>query len=364
MQESTKKNIMNGYRFHLQKYRPGSKTACPECGRKACFTRYIDETGEISFPDSVGMCDHIKSCGYHYSPKEYFRDNPAVKEKLNGQERFGDTPIVTKALAKPLPERKPQISFLPSDWVEQSMRRYDINPLYRYFTKVMGKENVDKLFSLYRVGTSKMWGGATVFWQTDRDGNVRAGKIMGYDAVTGHRIKEPFNQVSWVHSVRKVQDFRMKQCLFGEHLLSDTSAAIFSKPVAIVESEKTALIADHFIPDFTWLATGGMHGCFNRETIQVLRGREVILFPDLKATDEWRQRLPMLESVCRRATCSDLLEKMATDEQRSQGLDIADFLLMEDTPQMILARMIERNPVLQDFIDAFGLELVDAGRAE
>ena len=92
--------------------------------------------------------------------------------------------------------------------------------------------------------------------------------------------------------------------------------------------------------------------------------REVVLFPDLKATEEWRQRLLMLESVCRRATCSDLLEKMATDGQRSQGLDIADFLLMEDTPQMILARMIEHNPVLQTFIDTFGLELVDAGRVE
>ena len=364
MQESTKESIMTEYRFHLQKYRPGSKTVCPECGRKACFTRYIDEAGEISFPDSVGMCDHINSCGYHYTPKEYFRDNPAVKERLNGQERFGGTPIAARPPARALPEQKPRISFLPSDWVEQSMRRYDINPLYRYFTKVTGKEDADRLFRLYRVGTSRMWGGATVFWQIDAKGNVRAGKIMGYDAATGHRIKEPFSQVNWVHSVRKVPDFRMKQCLFGEHLLSDTSAAIFSKPVAIVESEKTALIADHFIPDFTWLATGGMHGCFNRETIQVLRGREVILFPDLKATDEWRQRLPMLESVCRRATCSDLLEKMATDEQRSQGLDIADFLLMEDTPQMILARMIERNPVLQDFIDAFGLELVDAGRAE
>ena len=193
---------MNGYRFHLQKYRPGSKTACPECGRKSCFTRYIDEEGEISFPDNVGICDHINSCGYHYTPKEYFRDNPTVKEKLNEQERNGGTPIVAKALAKPQPEQEPRISFLPSDWVEQSMRRYDINPLYRYFTKVAGKEDTDRLFRLYRVGTSRMWNGAAVFWQTDRDGNVRAGKIMGYDAVTGHRIKEPFNQVSWVHSVR------------------------------------------------------------------------------------------------------------------------------------------------------------------
>lgn len=103
-----------------------------------------------------------------------------------------------------------------------------------------------------------------------------------------------------------------------------------------------------FIPDFVWLATGGMHGCFNSEAMQVLKEREVILFPDLKATEEWRQRLPMLETICRRVTCSDLLEKMATDEQRSRGLDIADFLLMEDTPQMILARMIQRNPALPD----------------
>ena len=40
---------MNEYRFHLQKYKPGSKTVCPGCGRKSCFTRYIDEAGEISF---------------------------------------------------------------------------------------------------------------------------------------------------------------------------------------------------------------------------------------------------------------------------------------------------------------------------
>ena len=359
-----KKNIMNGYRFHLQKYRPGSKTACPECGRKSCFARYIDEAGEIFFPDNVGICDHINSCGYHYTPKEYFRDNPAVKEKLNEQERNGGTPIVAKALAKPQPEQEPQISFLPSGWVEQSMRRYDINPLHRYFIRVMSKKDADRLFRLYRVGTSRMWGGATVFWQTDRDGNVRAGKIMGYDAETGHRIKEPFNQVSWVHSVRKVQDFRMKQCLFGEHLLSDSSAAMSAKPVAIVESEKTALVAALFIPDFVWLATGGIHGCFNSEAMQVLDGREVILFPDLKATAEWRQRMPMLESVCRRATCSDLLEKIATNEQRSLGLDIADFLLTEDTPQMILQQMTARNPVLQSLIDAFGLELIDAKKTE
>lgn len=49
---------MDNYRFHLEKYHRGSKKACPECRRKACFTRYVDESGEIDFPPNVGKCDH------------------------------------------------------------------------------------------------------------------------------------------------------------------------------------------------------------------------------------------------------------------------------------------------------------------
>lgn len=349
---------MSEYRFHLQKYSPGSKKTCPKCGRKACFTQYIDGEEQISFPDNVGKCDHINSCGYHYTPKEYFNDNPVVKETLTGKDGYGNvTPTVIKPAVKPSSKSQSRISYLPYDWVELSMQRFDINPLYRYLTTVAGKEKTDWLFNLYKVGTSKMWNGATVFWQIDVSGNVRAGKIMGYDATIGHRIKEPFNQVSWVHSVRKMPDFHMKQCLFGEHLLADISSS--ARTVAIVESEKTALVAALFIPDLVWLATGGMHGSFNSEAMQVLGGREVVLFPDLKATDEWRRKVKMLRSFCKSAICSNLLEKMATDGQREAGLDIADFLLMEDTPQMILQKMIERNPTLQLLIDELDLALVE-----
>ena len=67
-----------------------------------------------------------------------------------------------------------------------------------------------------------------------------------------------------------------------------------------------------------------------------------------------------LSSVCSKVIISDTLEQCATDEQRKKGLDIADFLLMEDTPQMILSKMIQRNPALQTLIDELGLELVNA----
>ena len=76
---------MSEYRFHLQKYRPGSKTTCPNCGKSRCFVRYIDEQGSISFPGNVGKCDHENSCGYHYTPKEYFKDNPDVLEMDEGR---------------------------------------------------------------------------------------------------------------------------------------------------------------------------------------------------------------------------------------------------------------------------------------
>ena len=33
---------------------------------------------------------------------------------------------------------------------EQSMRGYDINPLYRYFSKVAGKEEAGRLFHVYK----------------------------------------------------------------------------------------------------------------------------------------------------------------------------------------------------------------------
>ena len=41
-------------------------------------------------------------------------------------------------------------------------------------------------------------------------------------------------------------------------------------------------------------------------------------------------------------------------------LDIADFLLMVETPAMILQKMIKRNPNLQTLIDCLHLELVDS----
>ena len=115
----------------------------------------------------------------------------------------------------------------------------------------------------------------------------------------------------------------------------------------------------HFISDYLWLATGGKNGCFNKDAMSVLRDREVTLVPDLGATELWREKSALLSGICKRVTVSDVLERMATDDQREVGLDIADFFLTVPTKRQIFQQMIRRNPALQLLIDELDLALVE-----
>lgn len=246
-------------------------------------------------------------------------------------------------------------SYISGDIMEQTMTNYESNPLFLYLSGIWGEAKTDQLMAQYNVGTSKKWGGSAVFWQVDVKGRIRTGKIMLYDPKTGHRVKEPHSHVCWVHSELKLSGFHLRQCLFGEHLLMKNPTI----PVAIVESEKTALIGTVFVPDILWLATGGMNGCFNADTMSVLKDRNVTLFPDLGAFEIWSQKASILSRICQRVAVSDVLDKNATDEQRSRGLDLADFFLAEPTKRQILQSMIQRFPVLQQLIDNLELELIE-----
>ena len=343
---------MADYRFHLQKYKPGSKISCPVCGKARCFTRYIDDEEEISFPDSVGICDHINSCGYHYSPKEYFQDHPEVLKMRAERPSMPNRRVLAP---KPIQDNSFLPSYIPKDDMMKNLTHYEMNPLFNYLKNVFNEDQTMAIMNSYNIGTSRKWGGSAVFWQVDIAGNVRTGKIMLYDSSTGHRVKEPHSFVGWVHSELKLHDFHLKQCLFGEHLLAKSP----NMPVGIVESEKTAIICSAFVLDILWLATGGMNGCFNADTMSVLKNRNVTLFPDLGAFDIWNQKASILSGICQRVVVSDVLEKNATEEQRSRGLDLADFFLEEPTKRQILQSMIQRFPVLQQLIDDLELELIE-----
>ena len=152
---------------------------------------------------------------------------------------------------------------------------------------------------------------------------------MKYDPATGRRIKDPGTpfRIGWVHSLMKrtgqlPEDWELTQCLFGEHLLSAIDEK--QKTVALVESEKTAVIASGIMPKYIWLATGGKSQ-LRPEKLSVLRGRKVIAFPDVDGYHEWKEKLSAIEGLT--ITVSDVLEKNATDKERLDHIDIADWLI-------------------------------------
>ena len=81
-----------------------------------------------------------------------------------------------------------------------------------------------------------------------------------------------------------VKDFKLNQCFYGEHLLSKFP----KQKVGILESEKSALIASLFHPEYIWLGCGGADGLTDKK-VPVLKGREVTLFPDLTKAELWEE---------------------------------------------------------------------------
>ena len=206
---------------------------------------------------------------------------------------------------------------------------------------------------MYHVGTAKKWGNSTVFWQVDKEGRVHTGKVMLYNPNTGKRVKEPYAKISWVHTVLNLSSFTLNQCFFGEHLLAGNN-----KPVAIVESEKTAIIASAYIPNYIWLATGGKNGCFNEQHFDILCGRNVVLFPDIGMEDEWQKKAFLMRRKGINVILSDYLGQHASAEEKENGYDIADYLIKEKSGEAILQSMCQKNPSLKKMIALLNLELV------
>lgn len=294
---------MSEYRYGLRQ--GGGKTSCPACGQRR-FVRYVDTwTGE-EVAEEVGRCDRESSCGYHLRPGEYFR--------IGGSRPAEAAMVALKPKHEPL--------FILPETMQASFRAYERNNFCQWLCRVFGEAKALQLAITYRVGTSKHWPGACVFWQIDEAGRIRRGKVMLYNAETGRRVKEPGNMIAGVHWLLRMPDQKPASCLFGLHLVATDR----SRPVAVVESEKSAIIGAGFAPEFIWTATGGS-GTLNREILAPIRGRRMVLFPDLGGFDKWQEKVGKLPGV----RVSDVIEQRASDEDRAEGLDVADYLLRENT---------------------------------
>lgn len=355
---------MNKHRYSLASNKV-KKLDCPYCGAKKHWQRYIDiETGEV-LPEQHGRCDNADKCGKWVTPKD-----TGYAKAIWEQEQGNRSEIPTSWKPQPkkkAPQPEPEPVFFDFETFKQTLQHYEKNTfIQNLFHRVQFPFEVDevtKVIQLYRLGTvaNGYRAGANTFPFIDIKGNVRAVQVKQFDEqnhTTGtdflHSIIEKHHNRNnkplpeWLEAYTK-QDKRIS-CLFGEHLLSKYR----SNPVALVEAPKTAVYGTLYFgfpetpESLIWLAVYNKSS-FSFDKLKVLQGRFVYVFPDLSKDGntfkEWETKAKEYESRLpgTRFIFSDLLEQLAPERDKSEGNDLADYLIKQDW-RLFRKRNIQEQP--------------------
>ena len=246
---------MKTYKWQLRK---GSrKEICPNCGHKRFVPYVLASDGVTLAGAEFGRCDREQNCGYQRYP-DGERYTVAEPQKIQPRPRL--------------------------EYVGDLRVSADSN-LFEWACGLLGLNDAVLAWNDYNVGCI---GGRVIWWQIDHEGIVCAGKVMAYRS-DGHRDKCDQWGVTWAHKHPQLKKAfkgeELQQCLFGEHLLMSNQ----NKPVALVESEKTAVVMSRFMPEYVWLATGGSQGIKSTERLAPLVGRNVVLVPDNGQYYAWKR---------------------------------------------------------------------------
>jgi hypothetical protein len=302
--------------IQLEKYKgTGSRHTCPNCNHKGEFTRFVGNDGNY-IAANVGICNRLSKCGYRYTAKEYYADNPTTSKFVTARPGKSEQIKVRNSHSE-------SVSFdvIPPEHLTATLGDYDRNVFAQFLFNLFPDDTdaVRNVLKSYLVGTYKTY---TCFPSIDRLSRICRAKLIRFNPVTGKRLKDIYGTSSLPAKLRLKKDFNYKQIFFGEHLLERDTI----KPVAIVEAEKTAIIASLCMPQFIWLATGSKQW-LKADRLQPFENRQVILYPDADGFNQW-------ERVASEASCrglivktSALIENFATDEQKQNQYDLADYLI-------------------------------------
>ena len=287
---------------------------CFVCGAKGDAIKLVQDQENLSFTEACEWI--IKECNIVVLPDVTLGTGTAVTSPSD-------------VTAVPVPSVTSALIPLPSSLVDRSLSVDSEFCRSLVSNGYLTQSQMHHAAARYHLGATKE--GGVIFWEIDAQNLVHTGKIMYYQSDC-HRDKS--HAPTWVHALVKDKlphDYELQHCLFGLHLLPSD---ICPQPsaIGIVESEKTAVICSILRPECVWLSCGGLQ-MFKPELLSPLIDYKVVIFPDTDTTGEtfatWTQ---VAQQACKLypfkhpIRVSNLLEKQASQDQKSRKIDIVDFL--------------------------------------
>ncbi|PQJ82790.1 DUF6371 domain-containing protein [Polaribacter glomeratus] len=272
---------------------------CHSCGQTTLPpTQYVDENNGKYEWDSIQSKFVSSVLGLSYSNGGQSADKHGI---------HCDTSAKNEDIA---------MKYVENKVVDAYMRMQPENNLLTYICKTYGEKDKEYVKQLYKLGTSKDRG--AVFWSINKKNKVQKGKVSYYDK-NGKRtdnFKVPYLKKDGYYS-----------CLFGEHLLGLPEYK--SKPIILVESEKTAVISSIILPKYTWLSYAGINGLTNLK-LEALRGLSIIVVPDISsnAVSIMQKKEKYFLELDINAKIWDMTNGKTDEELKQEGLyncDLEDF---------------------------------------
>lgn len=284
---------------------------CPDCGSDECWC--FDKSRD--FPANV----HCYHCGAHYDAVG------AVMRMLNidyhdallhladrhGQHRlFGtdqDSRPATKTEPSPfIPstrehEEEPDLNltYVDLNRIEECAGLFEGTNLFRYAVEVLQLNAGKVIDTAMRYGCGGIerpqWKSdpcPVIFPYADDEGKIIDAKVLAY-RTDGHRVKykdRHGKEVALTTTLRKIDETsgdKDSLPLFGNHLAFMRRDFSF---VAVVESEKSAVLLSLMMPDTLWLAAGSKHWITPHNIAAKLRPFKdcrIRMLPDRNAVEEW-----------------------------------------------------------------------------
>ncbi|MGY5851484.1 DUF6371 domain-containing protein [Salegentibacter sp. F14] len=296
----------------------------PCCGKRNTDGKFVNYRG---FPLIYGYCH---SCGKSTLPPSLYRNEKGQEYQWNEITNSWDTDVVispTPSFSENFSStsNNPDQQFIPESLIWKYYEIAPENNMLQYLRKNYPEQEVGRVKEEYALGSTK--DGGTVFWLINEDLQVQKNKICYYqeNGKRTNRFAAPYKNEDGYYA-----------CLFGAHLLGGIRKG--ADLVVLVESEKTAVVGAILLPQYTWLAFGGLNGLTVAKSA-CLRGHKILLIPDIseKAVDIAQAKNAYLRSIGVRATIWDMTEGKSDKQLLSEGIfnnDLED--LFRSFPKLTL----------------------------